>query len=301
MSCLPFFREKEVALPNKKIITNTMLRYYFYLFIVLEAFLLSGAIQVSYLSHKTPQASVGEMVEKVVHCTSIGRSPEPVEQSSSNYCWTTLVICLVYLVQAILLHIRFYKRKQFTIKSYCSKRYLMAATLVFLNILFLVNSIVGLYSRIAIDISLVILLIICFFGYKAFNLAYESAAPIHYRSLETTKVTKAQKVFIFLFLTLSGLFCISLSFIDLNPLADEYVASGFFYTTRFICPIINILAIPMFYEAFLAYNSEELAFSGVEPESGRLWKGVCRWNEKSGEWDYVETVQQKPASLPAKV
>ncbi|CCD63738.1 XK-related protein [Caenorhabditis elegans] len=138
---------------------------------------------------------------------------------------------------------------------------------------------------------------ICCLGYLFADQFSEREVPIHYRLSKTTKITTAQKVFMVFFFATTEVFYIALSFIALDPLADEYVSSGFFYTTRFICPAINILAIPIVYVAFLAYNSEEFAFSGLEPTSGRFWHGVYKRIEKSGEWEYMET--REPDSLPS--
>lgn len=138
---------------------------------------------------------------------------------------------------------------------------------------------------------------VCCLGYLFADQFSEREVPIHYRLLKTAKLTNSQKLLVVLFFATTEAFYIALSFNALDPLTDEYLVLGFYYTTRFICPAINILAIPMIYVAFLAYNSEEFAFSGLESTSGRFWHGVYKRIEKSGEWEYVET--REPDSLLA--
>lgn len=105
--------------------------YTIYLGLALEAINLSSFIQLSYFCHETPNEAFDEIV---------GNSG--VTGVLRNYGWLIVFACVL----GILLHLRFYKRKQYSIESFCSKRYLMAAGMLFINVLFTGNSIFSLYG-----------------------------------------------------------------------------------------------------------------------------------------------------------
>ncbi|CCD63714.1 DUF1624 domain-containing protein [Caenorhabditis elegans] len=245
--------------------------YYNYLFLAVEAIGFSCIFHFSYLNHKTPLESFGELVSDV----------------SRNYEWAIFFACGCVLA-IVLLNPRFYAREKYTINSFCSTRYLMAAGMICINMLLTGNSIFSLYCSWArAIIEAVIISILCCLAYISINICREKESPIHYRLSNTTTVTNAQKLIMILFLAIFGAFNICSSFIELRQFPDEYTGLGFFYTTRFICPILYILA----------YNSEVLTFSGVEPTSGRFWYGVCKWNEKLGEWEHLGIIRGKTKSL----
>ncbi|CCD63716.1 Serpentine Receptor, class U [Caenorhabditis elegans] len=284
MTFLTSFFEKDY-LWDSKYTTPSLQFYYFYIWLAIFVISCFDEIQISYLGHKTPQATIHALIEDF--------------GSTSSLCYTACFIVLVCGVPvAMNLIVKFITRKQYTIKSFCVKRYLTAVGFVFLNILLPGKIIAVLYFSWAKEmIQLLIQSTICFLLYKTLRLLLETEFPIHYRLSKTTKITMPQKLFITFFLAVSGASFIGISFINLDQFTDEYVGLAFYYTTRYFCPAINIIAIPMIYVAFLAYNSEEFAFSGKEPTSGRFWYGVCRWNEKLGEWEHVETIPEKPESL----
>eukprot|EP00081_Caenorhabditis_elegans_P004970 NP_001254038.1 F-box B protein [Caenorhabditis elegans] len=214
-----------------KFIKDLLLSYHTYLFLAIEAVQCLCFIHFAYPEHKTPQAALSEFFA------------DPLQIVGT---------ILLAGVGAFLLDRLFFNRKQYTIRSFCAKRYLMATAMISLAILLPVHSIIGLYCDWTENIMSVVIQFIA--GYLVFNLVdqlYELHAPVYYELSENTKITTAQKASMVLFLVISEIFYIGLSFLDLDPLADEYVASGFFYTTRFICPIINILAIPIIWPSWL--------------------------------------------------
>ncbi|KAF1767191.1 hypothetical protein GCK72_007150 [Caenorhabditis remanei] len=167
-------------------------------------------------------------------------------------------------------------------KWFVRHRYLLAAAMIAFNILILINSVihlVGLWENIVVACMLAIVII-----YLPIStwFHFDCCTDFLFSHLKSTKLSKKQWLLLFGFHTvLAALYAILFLFDESCLGNKEFVLN--FQFIRYFCQLINIMSIPMSYQAILLWNSDKLKFKEWYPTTME-WAGLMKRNP-DGTWE----------------
>ncbi|EFP10099.1 hypothetical protein CRE_24627 [Caenorhabditis remanei] len=183
-------------------------------------------------------------------------------------------------------------------KRFVRHRYLLAGAMIILNILMIVNSVfrlVGLWENVSFSISFFLTREIVVAFMVAMGIMYLPFSTLfHINTIEfecsylkSTKLSKKQWLVLLGFHTLLAVFYTTLFLFDESCLGKKELVQNFRFIRSF-CQVINILSIPMSYQAILSWNSDKLKFKGKYPNTTRKWTGLMKRNP-DGKWEIDQT------------
>ncbi|EFP10083.1 hypothetical protein CRE_24622 [Caenorhabditis remanei] len=192
-------------------------------------------------------------------------------------------VILLYYIPTCLALIAMIDHKQLpTAKWFVRLRYMLAGTMIALNILMIINSIirlVGFWENIVVTCMLAIVIM-----YIPISTCFHSnCIEFEFSHLKSTKLSTKHWLVLFGFHTLLAALYATLFLFDERTLEKKELVQNFQFI-RFVCQLINILSIPMSYQAVLSWNSDKLRFKGKYPNTSRKWTGLMKRNP-DGTWE----------------
>ncbi|EFP10146.1 hypothetical protein CRE_24623 [Caenorhabditis remanei] len=219
--------------------------------------------------------------------------------------YSSLVILLYYLPTYFAIKVKDRKKLLPTAEWFVRHRYMLAGAMIALNILMIVNSVirlVGLWENVSVSISLfsqnivVTCMLVIVIMYIPISIFFHCAdVELRFSHLKSTKLSKKQWLVLFGFHTLLAALYATLFLFDGSSLGKEELVLNF-RLVRCFCQVLNILSIPMSYQAILLWNSDNLRFKGKYPNTTRNWTGLMKKNP-DGTWEIDQSPEDHNISI----